>query len=148
MHDENFSVILRGLFKQEYFRSLNYKQNDFGAESLEALKPILSKLPSQNLHELRLVQCRSPPAVIENMCNFLSNGGLQLRSLKLVQMHLSPRCITQIAELVKNSVWLEQLDLSKNGLLPKAFPTLFEVIDKNRSLKYLDLSYNLVIPID
>jgi hypothetical protein len=42
-------------------------------------------------------------------------------------------------------VWLEQLDLSRNGLLPPAFVDLLSVISKNRNLRWLNLSQNSMV---
>ena len=65
-------------------------------------------------------------------------------------MNLGPNCVKIIADLVKNSVWLTQLDLSKNErVLPKHWIVLLEVLNKNRCLSWVNLSYNmLVAPLD
>jgi len=132
---------------QASFRTLIYKHSEFLEESLEAIKPILLKPPNENLYELRLIQCKTRPYILENLCKFISEKGSQLRSLKLISMQLSVHCVANIAELIKNSIFLEQLDLSRNGLLPVAFPELLRVISKNRNLRWLSLSSNLMVTI-
>jgi hypothetical protein len=70
--DSELAAILDGLEFQAEFRTLSYKHSEFLEKSLEAIKPILLKPPLENLYELRLNSCKTVPAVLENLCKFIS----------------------------------------------------------------------------
>ena len=144
--DDELAALLKGVQKQNYFTHFDYKQNQVLSKSLAQLKPILAKSPPQNLHELRMVTVKSPVYIIDDLCLFLSLEAQSLRSLKLIDMNLSPTSISRIADMVKSSGWLEQLDLSKNaGLTPKNWLPMLEVLSKNRTLTWVNLSHNLLV---
>ena len=93
-----------------------------------------------------MVTVKSPAYIVDDLCLFLSLEAQSLRSLKLIDMNLSPTSISRIADMVKSSGWLEQLDLSKNaGLTPKNWLPMLEVLSKNRTLTWVNLSHNLLV---
>jgi len=47
--DGELAAMLKGLAKQDHFRVFSYKYNEFGEESLEAMKVILRKQHPSNL---------------------------------------------------------------------------------------------------
>lgn len=148
--DNELARLFEGLSKQDNFRSFHYKQNQFLKNSLEALKPILAKSPPACLYELVMVSVRSQPSVITEMCSHIYTEAHNLRSLRLVSMNLSGNCVRIIADAVKNSSWLTQLDLTKNErVMPSGWIYLLEVLDKNRTLSWVNLSHNMLInPMD
>lgn len=73
------------------------------------------------------------------------NERVELRTLGLVQLHISSLGIEQVARYVDESVCLEDLDISWNDLIPQHFTPFLEVISRNRMLKSLNLSWNSII---
>ena len=60
-------------------------------------------------------------------------------------MQLSKISLELIAEYIKESRYLENLDLSWNNLIPSDFAVVFDVIQTNPTLKSLNLSCNTII---
>ena len=60
-------------------------------------------------------------------------------------MKLNFRNIEQVARIVTDSNFLEDLDLSWNDLIPAHFTPLLEALSRNRQLKSLNLSWNMLI---
>ena len=70
---------------------------------------------------------------------------IELRTLGLVQLHISQIGIQNVAKLLDESAFLEELDLSWNDLIPLHFTPLLESISKNKQLRSLNLSWNIMI---
>ena len=62
-----------------------------------------------------------------------------------MQMQLNRISMSNIAEFLDKSHFLEDLNLSWNNLRPKDFEELFPVLSHNRSLRTLNLSCNMII---
>jgi len=75
----------------------------------------------------------------------MADEEVQIRSLSLVRMQISKICLDKIADFVKDSMFLEDLDLSWNNLLPLDFCHLFNVLSRNLTLRSLNLSCNTII---
>jgi len=43
LSDQGFAIMLKGLNNQDHIESITYKQNEFGALSLQQLTPLLEK---------------------------------------------------------------------------------------------------------
>ena len=56
--------------------------------------------------------------------------------------------LEKIAQIVDESEWLEELDISWNNLVPLHFKPLLEVLSRNKQLKALNLSWNTLIDKD
>ena len=80
-----------------------------------------------------------------DMVNFMVTEKVQLRQLALVKMHLNKNCLEIVSQLLLESQYLENLDLSWNNLLPKDFAVLFDVLADNKTLRSLNLSCNTII---
>jgi len=65
------------------FTSLVIKHNEFYHRSMEALGPILSRPLGSHLEELKLVSCKTSPAVMETLLDSLSEH-CHLQKLGLV----------------------------------------------------------------
>ena len=70
---------------------------------------------------------------------------VQVRSLSLVKMQISKICLDKIADFVKESQYLEDLDLSWNNFLPLDFGHLFNVLSTDQTLRSVNLSCNTII---
>lgn len=70
---------------------------------------------------------------------------VQIRSLSLVRMQISKNCLDKIAVFVKESQYMEDLDLSWNNFLPLDFCNLFIVLSRNITLRSLNLSCNTIV---
>ena len=66
------------------FTSLVIKHNEFYQCSFDAIKPILHRSIGSNLEELKLVSCKTSPAVIDQMLEVLCEN-CNLQKLALVQ---------------------------------------------------------------
>ena len=60
-------------------------------------------------------------------------------------MQLNNSSMANISEYLKNSEFLEDLNLSWNNLRPKDFEVLFPVLSSNRTLRSINLSSNMII---
>ena len=122
-----------------------YKRNEFKALSLAALKDyILILTPPTNIHELRLVDCNTSPDIMRQLLSFLSKNPCYLRSLALVQMQLN-FALDDLAKLVEDSEYLQDLDISGNDLLPLHLAPLLLVLANNKKLHTLNLSWNQLL---
>ena len=100
--------------------------------------------PPHNLVELRLVNCQTQPVVMRDLVSTISHQTIYLRTLALVQMN---QCFSldSVAELVKNSEYLQDLDLSGNNLKTMDFAPLLKVLAVNKVLYSVNLSCNRII---
>ena len=133
------------MLEMQGFEKFVYKNNIFMEEALGALKPILLKKSPENLLELRLVNLTTELKIIDELLEFMTVLRVQLRTLGLVQLHLSQLAIEKVARFVDESVFLEDLDVSWNDLIPMHFTPLLEALSRNRKLKSLNLSWNTII---
>lgn len=70
---------------------------------------------------------------------------VQVRSFSLVKMQLGKTSLDKIADFVKESQYLEELDLSWNNFLPLDFGHFFNVLSRNLTLRSLNLSCNTLV---
>jgi hypothetical protein len=108
---------LQGANQIDGLRTLTYKNNDFGYESLEALKPILEKSFPKNLYELKLIHCiPSKTTVIDDLLAYIKDEQCSLMTLCLVGVKLSESGINVLTDIVKLTGTLTELDISWNDL--------------------------------
>ena len=86
--DEEFSSLLQGFYYLHQIKLLFYKDNIFGAESLNSIKPLLLKRYPKNLLKLKLVKIKTSPAIVVDLLRFLTDEATSLSSLSLVQMNI------------------------------------------------------------
>lgn len=82
---------------------------------------------------------------MSEMIQFMVDERIQIRSLSLVRMQLSKISLDKVADFVKESQYLEDLDLSWNNFLPLDFGHLFNVLSRNLTLRSLNLSCNTIV---
>ena len=80
-----------------------------------------------------------------DMVNLMVTEKVQLRQLALVKMQLNKHCLEIVSQLLLESQYLENLDLSWNNFMPKDFAVLFDVLADNKTLRSLNLSCNTII---
>lgn len=85
--DQEFADILKGLSFIKEIKSIVYKMNTFGENSLKNLQPILKHRLPYHLVELKLIDCQMYGSSIRNLIDMLLDTGSQLRSLALVNSH-------------------------------------------------------------
>ena len=82
---------------------------------------------------------------MSEMIQFMVDERVQIRSLSLVRMQLSKISLDKVADFVKESQYLEDLDLSWNNFLPLDFGHLINVLSRNLTLRSLNLSCNTIV---
>ena len=75
------------------FEKFVLKRNEFMENSLQGIKPILTRPSFQCLQELRLVNCVTTPKVMEELLDFMIIENVRLRTVSLVQMGINSRNI-------------------------------------------------------
>jgi hypothetical protein len=119
--DDEFSELLDGMMQILRLEKIYYKSNVFGPMSLEALKPVLYRQIPKPLQVLRLVNCTTNGAIINDLLQYLLDEDVSLVSLGLVDMQILEPTMEKIAKFVTVNRSLEVLDLSWNDLTPKAY---------------------------
>lgn len=84
--DEECAALLQGLVHCNEFRTFYYKNNVFGEESLSSMQQIFQKPRPSALLNLRLVNCKTIPAVLTQLLEVISYQAIFLRSLGLIEM--------------------------------------------------------------
>lgn len=87
----------------------------------------------QNIEELRVVSCKIGPLVSASFCNQLSVK-CNLRKLALVQTQLSNKSTQDLCQIIKQSRFLIDLDLSWNEMTSSSMMVLAQAISENRQL--------------
>ena len=80
--DGDLARTLSGLTKLDQIKQIVIKENIVMDQSCAVLAQILSKAPSDNLEELRLVNIRTSPYITSRICGALTQG-CYLRKLSL-----------------------------------------------------------------
>ena len=137
--------ILKGLHTQKAFRKFYYKHNVFMQESLEALKPILLRQAPNHLQELTLVSCTTNQNIIEQLTDELLEEAYSIQKIGLISMQVSELALNNIGTIVKQSIWLESLDISWTSLTADCFKKFLGCLKDNRNLKWLNLSHNTLV---
>jgi hypothetical protein len=122
--DDEFSELLNGMMQILKLEKIYYKSNVFGPMSLDALKPVLYRQIPKPLQILRLVNCTTNGAIINNLVQYLLDEDVCLVGLGLVDMQITEPTMEKIAKYVTVNRNLEDLDLSWNDLTPKAYRPL------------------------
>ena len=78
------------------------------------------------------------------LLHYLGNNEIHLRSLALVQMKLNFP-LDDLALLLRNSIALQDLDISNNDCLPIHFAPVLKELAHNKLLHSLNLSWNTLI---
>ena len=132
--DSMCATLLDALLEQKHLQEFVYKRNAFGEQALEALRPILQLAPPHNLHELRLVNCETQTRIMQDLLRTLADSESNyLRSLALVQMKINFG-LHDLADIVSDSKFLTDLDLSANDCMPHHFAPLLKAIAHNKTL--------------
>ena len=141
--DVDFSILLNGMSKLTYVRSISYSENDFGPLALDAMKPILmQKYINHSLRELHIKNCKVSVTTTHDLLSILNSNKNFIRSLSLVNANLSSRNCDELCQLIQRSRQLIKLDISWNGLKRRDTRSLIEVISENKTLQWLNLSFN------
>ena len=72
--DSDFAKIVRGLRHLENIKSITYRRNELGPESLEALRPLLARRKPHNVEVLRIVSCKVSSLVSKGLTEALISG--------------------------------------------------------------------------
>ena len=141
--DEDFATFLNGMAKLTFVNSLTYSENHFGALSLEALKPILTRtVLKHSLRALHIKNCKISGRTTRGLLHTLNTGKNFIKSLSLVNVNLSFVNYQELCSLIKRSRYLIHLDISWNSLRSYDMYELIDVISENRLLQWLNLSFN------
>ena len=82
--DAQMGTLINSFARLNRFTSLVIKHNDFYQHSMDALRPILGRNIGSNLEELRLVSCKTSPAILDEMLDILVEN-CHLQKLGLVE---------------------------------------------------------------
>lgn len=117
MKDEQVATLFTGMMNLTSLKSIVIKHNEFMDESEKALEALLDREYPRNLEELRLVSCKTSPKVVNKLVRRLAEG-CQLKRLSLVQMQFADTNFPLVQQMLNQSPFLLELDLSWNQLKP------------------------------
>ena len=86
--DPSFAAILRGVSQLRDFKSIVYKLNQFGTESVQALRPLFEKNVPFHLEQLKLVDLKTTTKAIEDLLK-LMHELCYLGSVSLVNLRMT-----------------------------------------------------------
>jgi len=139
--DEEFAAILQGLAKLNDFKSIIYKQNTFNEMSMENIIPLFHKKLPNHLEELRIIDCKIPYKVSEELVNEIVFKS-QLTKLALVKANLNSTTFSHLVTFFKQSLHLCEIDLTWCEVQQSSWLPFFEVLKDNKKLTYLNLACN------
>ena len=84
VQDSWLAQLIEAMLSQKKLQEFVYKRNMFLGHSLDAITPVITRLPPHNLVELRLVDCWTSSKVMQDLLHTLATSEVFLRSLALV----------------------------------------------------------------
>ena len=108
------------------------------------LRPLLMKRLPNHLEELTLIDCHMNSSLVFRLMEMIIDTKCQLRKLGLVNANHSESSFGKIIEFLRESDYLEELDLSWSKMRVEQWIKFLEVIKDNRKLVYLNISYNTI----
>ena len=84
-------------------------------------------------------------SIIGRLCDLLLETDSQLRSFALVNSHQTETSFDKVINLLEQSEYLSELDLSWSKLKPAHWKKFLAVIKENRQLSVLNLSHNKLL---
>ena len=130
--DQEFAFILEGLSKLKDFKSILYKMNSFRELSIQNLRPLLLKRLPNHLEEIKLIDCQLNGTHICKLIDLLFETNSQLKTLSLVNANQTESSFDKIIQFLRESEFLQDLDLSWNKLPPTSWRKFLAVIAENR----------------
>ena len=144
--DQDFAKLLESISKLKSFRSIIYKKNGLGHQSVDFLERLLARKPPNHLEELRIEDCQIGPSVIESIVDVLSEDSY-VKQLGLVKANMSAETFRSLARCVRKSAQnLTELDISSNLQRSAYYLKMLRSLTKNERLRYLNLSHNPLVP--
>ena len=140
--DQDMSDIITSLAMVPALKKLSVARNEFGEQTLEAMKALLAKRFPNNLAELTIEGIKLKPQLTTNLMNSLNSSNL--RKLQLIQLNMTDESFNQFVEYVRKCQ-LEELDLRESKVTAAQFLTMLEVLKNNKQLKWLNLSHNNLV---
>lgn len=134
------AILLKGLLKQLGFKALTCKKSNLDVQAISVIVELLQRPFPQNLEELRIINCKVKPVVIEKLLAPIPDT--RLRRLALVGAGMDTKTLARILELLTKSTSLIDLDISWNLLGPEDLKRLFAFLSENRKLISLNVSWN------
>jgi translation elongation factor EF-Ts len=142
LSDLDFAKILKSISELKSFKSLIYRQNEFGVYSEEYLSKIINKKVPNHLEELRIENCRVNLDAMESLITTISEQG-SLRQLALVQAKMTAETFGILGSYLKSAQYMVELDISNNSFLhQESYTDFLRNISKNNLLRDINLSHN------
>lgn len=138
--DEMLAIMLTGLLRQQQFKALTCKKSNLDAYSTDVIVELLLRPFPFNLDELRIINCRVKPVIIQKLLKPIPDT--KLRRLALVGAGIDTNTFSHILDLLTKSGTLIELDISWNLLGPEDLKRLFALLAENRKLICLNVSWN------
>ena len=85
--DRDLAKLLESISELKCFRSIVYKKNGLGHQSVDFLERLLAKKLPNHLEELRIEDCQIAPSAIESLVDVISEDNY-LRQLGLVRANM------------------------------------------------------------
>jgi hypothetical protein len=123
------------------FKSIIYRNNEFGIKSAEAILNLVSRRQPFHLEELRINHCKVIPKTINYLLSEL-NKISYLSKLSLVESNLNNESISLLCQLLKTNKHLDHVDISWNNLATEHWKEFLMLLSTNRKIKFLNLSWN------
>ena len=146
LSDQDFSKILEPLSQFKRFRSIIYRRNELGMESLQHFVPMLKRRVPFHLEELTIERCTMTQSVSEEFVDILESNKIFLKKLTLIKMDMTDDVFFKLARHIKRSTsFLREVNLSDNSLRPFCFQKMLAALSRNQNLKHIDISQNTLL---
>jgi hypothetical protein len=145
--DNHNEVLFSAFMRLDQVKDLVLRRTDIGKRSLDALIPSLYREYPNHLSCLRLINCKIGAKITHNLITALRQKN-QLQTLALVNANIQDAAMLELGQLVKESKYLVDFDISWNLVKTTSYITLINALQDNRALKNLNLSWNKLVDHD
>lgn len=144
--DEQFASIVDSFWCLSDFKSIVYKNNEFGLKSAESVLNLSSRRQPYHLDELMINHCKITPKAVCHLFSELIRTSY-ISKLSLVNANLNIQGLSLISQMIRTNKFITHLDLSWNNAPVEHWREFLEAVRANRRLKFLNLSWNTLIKI-
>ena len=141
---DQLAKILQGVAQMHDFKALTYKQGIINKRAIESLVPLMTRPVPNHLEQIQIIDCKVPPTLIEQLLDELLCNS-RVKKLALVNLQHSEKSFEKLAIVVKQSIYLRELDISWSNVRPPLMLKLLKELSENSTLESLSLAYNQLL---
>lgn len=128
------------------FKAVTYKQNQFDAQSCEALEPLLTQAEPNALKQLSIIDCKIPTWISEQLVDIFTVNKCLLQKMALVHCNLTDPTFKALIKVIHTEApCLTDLDLSWCERNSADFLDFYKVLAENTRISHLNLSWNSLL---